>query len=94
MRERQSAETDVMAKVRDFMHDLTTLFEKMPDDEKRELGVIVTIQDQNLDDEDKLTSSIVVLGHMMNVASAFNNFEEEHPDILRVSKVIKMLKNG
>lgn len=93
MRERQSSETDVMAKVRDFMHDLSALYEKMPEDEKRELGVIVIAQDQSLDDEDKLTSSIGVVGQMMNVASAFSNFEEEHPDILKASKIIKMFKN-
>ena len=91
MRERQSAETDAMAKVRDFMHDLTDLYEALPEEEKREFGVIVLAQDQSLDDETKLTASMGVLGRMRNVASVFGDFEEEHPDIFEASKLMKML---
>lgn len=92
MRERQSAETDAMAKVRDFMSDLTAFYEKMSEAEKKEFGVIVIVQDQSLDDENKLASSIGVLGKMMNVASVFGEFAEEHPDILQASQLIKMLR--
>ena len=38
MRERLSAETDVMAKVRDFMSDLTAFYEALPDAEEESLG--------------------------------------------------------
>ena len=92
MRERLSAETDALAKVRDFMHDLTAFYETLPEEEKKELGVIIIAQDQSLDDENKLASSIGVLGKMMNVASVFGDFEEQHPDILQASQLIKMFR--
>ncbi len=94
MRERQSAETDAMAKVRDFMHDLTAFYEALPEEEKSEFGVIVIAQDQSLNDENKLASSIGICGHMMNVASALNEFEGDHPEILQASKLIKLLRGS
>ena len=51
--------------------------------------MIVIAQDQNLDDENKLTSSVGILGQMMNVASAFAEFEEDHPDISQVLEIDK-----